>query len=128
MAQGLSPSQSVFLTMFREALLEVLRHDADKRILLTLSQAGREMRWEELRRAIGSPAPQTFKDAMDRLMRTVAVNRRLVEEGDRHQSHLSLTPTGRHIATVLVHVSEHLPESVPVHVRRDAQAVFRGTA
>lgn len=121
---------------FREALSASLEHPLDRRILLTLHDAKREVRYEELRRAVSADekrvSPQQFKLAMDRLMACASVNRRLQPLGEtKYASWLSLSRQGERVAQVLdfwLTIMEHPTKKVdfPVTVKRDVASVLRG--
>lgn len=113
---------------FGVAFEETLSHDLDRRILIKLLHADREVRYEELRKAVGEDSKQTFKYAVDRLMQRAVVGRRLEEQGERYQSYFSLTPRGKTIAVILLSLGERgsIPETVPVQVRKAVQGVFLG--
>jgi hypothetical protein len=107
---------------FALAFQETLKSPVERRILVTLLQAGHELRYEEVRRAIsteGPVAPQTFRNAVERLSARAAIDRRLEPQGDRR---------GRLIAEVLAELARAgtIPRSLPDAVQRDLQAVFLG--
>jgi hypothetical protein len=116
---------------FALAFQETLKSPVERRILVTLLQAGHELRYEEVRRAIsteGPVAPQTFRNAVERLSARAAIDRRLEPQGDRHLSYLAPTRRGRLIAEVLAELARAgtIPRSLPDAVQRDLQAVFLG--
>ena len=114
---------------FVVAFEETLRNDLDRRILIKLLEADREVRYEELRKAVEEKSSQTFKYAIDRLMRHAAMNRRLEEQGDRYLTHFSPTPRGKQIALILVNLGQRgsLPPDIPIQVKKDVQRVFLGS-
>lgn len=114
--------------MLRAAFEEVMRQDLDRRILLELLRAEREVRYEELRKAVGETSNQTFKYAIDRLSRHALLARRLVPQGKRHASHLSPTSRGVTIATVLKSLGSDLavPPDLPAEVLVTIRQVFLG--
>lgn len=87
---------------FASAFDAVLAKDIDRAILVALRNADRELRYEELRRAVGSPRPQTFQYALDRLMKRACVARRLEPRGAHHASHYRTSSRGAEIATLLI--------------------------
>lgn len=115
---------------FAKAFGAVLGEELDRRILIQLHEAGREVRYEELRKAVGEPSSQTFKYAFDRLMRHALLDRRLEERGERYHSHLSPTARGRMIAQILVSLGKRgeLPSEIPAEYRDGIQKVFLGAA
>lgn len=82
------------------ALESVLEQSLDRRILLQLAAHERELRYMELWRAVGQPHKQEFKNSIDRLSKHAVVNRRLIEKGEKHESHLSPTERGVRIAAL----------------------------
>lgn len=119
---------TVMNARFIAAFSSVLAHDLDRRSLLCLLRAGRELRYEELRRAAGEPSPQLFNYAVDRLVTHGLVNRRLVPQGKRFQSHFSPSARGLAIARVLegLVLSGRLPARLPKDVIADVRLVLSG--
>lgn len=122
---------------FREALESSLGHPLDRRILLTLHDAERDVRYEELRRAVSTAdrkvSPQAFKLAVNRLSACAALNRRLEPLGEnKYASHLSLTKQGSMVADLLrtflqaVEQGRLTRKEFPVTVRQAAVSVLRG--
>src|SRR6266850_1796028 len=113
---------------FIAAFSSVLAHDLDRRALLTLLSSGRELRYEELRRAAGEPSPQLFNYAVDRLVTHALVNRRMVPQGKRFQSHFSPSARGLAIARILEGLvrSGRLPAKLPAEVLSDVRLVLAG--
>lgn len=114
-----------FHTVFSRALAQPL----DRAILVRLEHEKKEMPYEKLRKAVDEPAPQTFKYAIDRLMRGALVNRRLKRWGrHRFRSFLSPTPTGRVIARVFASLGEKgsLPKDLPRAIRAQISDVLVG--
>jgi DNA-binding HxlR family transcriptional regulator len=113
---------------FVAAFSSVLAHDLDRRALLCLLRASHELRYEELRRAAREPSPQLFKYAVDRLITHALVNRRLVPQGKRFQSHFSPSARGLAIARVLEGLvrSGRLPQRLPPEVLADVRLVLEG--
>ena len=119
---------TVMNARFIAAFSSVLAHDLDRRALLTLLSSGRELRYEELRRAAGEPSPQLFSYAVDRLVTHALVNRRLVSQGKRFQSHFSPSARGLAIARILEGLvrSGRLPAKLPREVLSDVRRVLSG--
>lgn len=116
---------------FALAFQETLKNPVERRIFVALFHAGRELRYEELRRAISAEEnvpPQTFKNAVERLSARAAIDRRLEPHGERYLSYLSSTRRGGMIAEVLAELarSGKLPRSPPEPIQRDLGAVFLG--
>jgi len=111
---------------FVKALGSVMAHELDRRALLGLHAANREMRWEELRRTVGEKSPQLFAYAMERLMSNALVNRRLRPQGKRYKSILSTSGRGALIAAILESLSRsgRLPSELPEDVAEDVRAFF----
>lgn len=85
---------------FMVALESVIEQSLDRRILMRLADADRELRYMELWRLVGQPHKQEFKNSIERLMKHAVLNRRLIERGEKHESHLSPTERGMRIAAV----------------------------
>jgi hypothetical protein len=119
---------TVMNARFVAAFSSVLAHDLDRRALLTLLSSGRELRYEELRRAAGEPSPQLFNYGVDRLVAHALVNRRLVSQGKRFQSHFSPSARGLAIARILEGLvrSGRLPEKLPAAILADVRLVLAG--
>lgn len=115
---------------FREAFESVLGHELDRSLLVELLEADREVRYEELRRRVGAPHSQTFQRAVDRLTDHALVQRRFQPQGERYESHLSLTSRGMQIAGVLEGLGNtgSLPRDLPEGLRADVQQAFLGDA
>lgn len=90
------------MTRFTLAFEDVLRHRSDRAIILGLHAAGKEIRYEALRRGIGNESPQLFRDAIERLSSIALINRRLVPAGSRYRSFLSTSPAGDRVAELLL--------------------------
>jgi DNA-binding HxlR family transcriptional regulator len=114
------------MSRFQDAFEEVLRHRADRRILLTLASHKREIRYEALRKAIGEESPQLFKLAVDRLGRNALINRRLHPQGKRYMTFLSASTAGQHLGSVLLHWSKEaaVPARLPAKARREVRQLF----
>ena len=115
------PSQD-FLVAFKV----VLSHDLDRRILLELAGVERELRYEELRKAVHEDSKQTFQYAIHRLLDVVLLNRRLEPQGERYQSFLSPSPRAVLMAKILRSLGSkgRLPDSLPANVREQIQSYF----
>lgn len=115
---------------FREAFKSVLGHELDRSLLVELLGAEREVRYEELRRSVGKPHSQVFQRSVDRLMDHALVQRRLEPQGERYESHLSLTSRGKQVAEVLEGLGNNgsLPRDLPEGLRADVQQAFLGGA
>lgn len=111
---------------FVAAFRMVLTHDLDRRVLLELAGAQRELRYEELRKAVHEESKQLYQYAISRLMDGVLVNRRLVEAGERYQTHLSPTPRGILVFKILHSLGEkgQLPDKLPGQLREQIQSFF----
>lgn len=111
---------------FLAAFKVVLSHDLDRKILLELTDVDRELRYEELRRAVHEDSKQTFQYAITRLLDVVLLNRRLEPQGERYQSFLSPTPRAILISKVLLSLGSkgRLPETLPANLREQIQAYF----
>lgn len=111
------------------ALESVLEQPLDRRILLQLAAHDRELRYMELWRVVGQPHKQEFKNSIDRLARHAVVNRRLLERGEKHESHLSPTERGLRIAAVWKSALEGaLKAKEAQSVREPVRQVFLGEA
>ncbi len=117
---------------FARAFEAVLGNGLDRRALLALFKAGRELRYEELRRAIGEGSPQTFSYSVERLTHHALVRRRLEREGrqKRYKSYLSPSSRGEDVARILDTLGSQgrLPAHLPASTRRAVQMVFVGTS
>lgn len=116
---------------FLEAFNEVLAHDLDRAMLLALLDAGREVRYEELRRSVGSPQSQTFQYALDRLMEHALVNRRMEPWGEeRYKTQLSPTARGVKIARILEGLASEgqIPTQFRDELGEELEVAFRGQA
>lgn len=113
---------------FIEAFSSVLAHDLDRRALLEMLHANREVRYAELRRATGERSAQLFDYAVERLIAHALVNRRLVYRGRRFQSHLSPSGRGLAIAKVLDGLvrTGRLPRNLPAEMLGDVRLVLLG--
>jgi DNA-binding HxlR family transcriptional regulator len=133
-AQRLNRSQSQLVIMsgsrFARAFNDVLSHDLDRRLLLELRSAGRELRYEELRRRVGGPAPEAFSRAVERLSKAALVKRRLarLEAQRRYGSWLSPSSRGLVVAMILHGLSSSgtIPTSLSKEIRTAVLEVFRG--
>jgi DNA-binding HxlR family transcriptional regulator len=110
------------MARFQDALEDVLRYRSDRSIVLGLSTAGREVRYEALRRGIGNESPQLFRDSVERLSTHALINRRLVPSGRRYSSYLSTTEAGDKVASVLVSFREGRP--IPTELRPSERKVL----
>ncbi len=124
-------SQSVIVpsSYLTEAFREVVARDLDRRMVLALWTAGRELRYEELRRRVGNPAPQAFGRAVERLSRHALINRRLQRLPRKRAfgSFLSPSPWGITVAKVLDELATkgRLPPGLDADVRVQVKAVFQ---
>lgn len=111
-----------FLAAFRM----VLTHELDRKMLLELAGTQRELRYEELRKAVHEESKQLFQYAAQRLIEGVLVNRRLVDAGERYRTHLSPTPRGMLVFKILHSLGEkgRLPDHLPDHLRAKIQEFF----
>lgn len=114
--------------LFAEAFASVLGHELDRRMLVALCEARREVRYEELRRTVNETSSQAFKRAFDRLQRHALISRRLVPQGEEnYESHLSPTVRGQYIASLLLELSHSTADAkVPREVAAQASAVLLG--
>lgn len=116
---------------FLEAFNEVLAHDLDRAMLLGLLNAEREVRYEELRKSVGSPKSQSFQYALDRLMDHALVNRRMEPWGEeRHKTLLSPTSRGMKIARILDGLASNgqIPTEFRDELGEELEVAFRGRA
>lgn len=115
-----SATQATKTTGFVAALRELLAHDLDRDLLITLVRAGTTVGYEELRHAVGDPHQQTYKNTVDRLLEHVAVYRQLRPKGKRYRTFLSPSPRGILLVRVLTHLSREgrLPPDLPEEIRR----------
>lgn len=113
---------------FCDAFECVLTQPLDRRMLLTVYRSGRELRYEELRKSVGSPHKQSFADALDRLLSQILVIRRYVPKGQRYQTLVSPTPRGTVIAKITFHLSREgsLPDDLPPRLSDLVKRVFSG--
>lgn len=98
-------------------------------MLIALQEAGREVRYEELRRSVNSPPSQSFQYALDRLMDRALVNRRLEPWGtERYKTLLSPTPRGTKIARILEGLATHgqIPRDILDELGEELESAFRG--
>jgi DNA-binding HxlR family transcriptional regulator len=114
--------------LFAEAFASVLRYELDRRMLVALCEAKREVRYEELRRTVNESSSEAFKRAFDRLQRHALISRRLIPQGEEnYESHLSPTVRGQYIASLLVKLSHSTTDAkVPKEVAAQASAVLLG--
>ena len=116
---------------FLEAFNEILAHDLDRAMLLTLLDAGREVRYEELRKSVGSPKSQSFQYALDRLMDHALVNRRMEPWGEeRYKTLLSPSARGMKIARILDGIATEgkIPPEFRRELGEELEVAFRGQA
>lgn len=113
---------------FLDAFECILTQPLDRRLLLQLYIAKRELRYEELRKAAASPHKQSFSIALDRMLSHLLINRRYVPQGQKYQTFLSPTPRGRLVAKITHHLSVNgsLPDDLSPRVRKLTQRVFSG--
>lgn len=109
---------------FALALANVMEHTLDRRLLVMLLDAGREIRYLELHRAVGSPHKQEFAHSVERLTNHALLKRRLVPKGERHESHLSLSARGVVIAGYFARPP--LPDEFPAEYEESMRKVLRG--
>lgn len=104
----------------------VLAHDTDRRMLLELAGAERELRYEELRKAVHEESKQLYEYAVNRLIEHVLVNRRLEEAGERYRSYLSPTARGMLVAKILRSLGRRgsLPDELPAKLQAQVRAFF----
>lgn len=116
------------ISRFAIAFEKVLSKDLDRGILVSLHEAGKELRYEELRRVLGSPHPQTFQDALDRLMRLACVARRLEPVKEYHRAYYRPTSRGYEIASILIRLAQEggFPEDLKPGHLDDAKRVLLG--
>lgn len=113
--------------LFAEAFASVLSQELDRRMLVALCEAKREVRYEELRRTVNEESSEAFKRAFSRLQRHALINRRLIPQGENYESHLSPTVRGLYIASLLVELSRSTSDAkVPKEVAEEASAVLLG--
>jgi DNA-binding HxlR family transcriptional regulator len=113
--------------LFAEAFACVLSYELDRRMLVALCEARREVRYEELRRTVKESSSENFKRAFDRLQRHALISRRLIPQGENYESHLSPTVRGQYIASLLVKLSQSVKGAdVPNEVAAEASAVLLG--
>lgn len=116
---------------FLEAFNEALAHDLDRAMLIELLEADREVRYEELRRSVGSPKSQSFQYALDRLMDHAMVNRRLEPWGEqRYKTLLSPTARGTKVARILQGLANEgqIPAEFRDELGEELTLAFRGRA
>lgn len=107
---------------FPQAFQATFANPIDRAILVSLHQVGREVRYEELRRLLGSPPPQTFQYALDRLMGRACVARRLQPHGKAHASFYSPTELGLKVARTWSAMAEG---QEPEGLRKDEREALR---
>lgn len=114
---------------FADAFSSVLRHSWDRRILTALRGAGRELRYEELRRLIDSPHPQTFQTALNRLMDVALIARRIHPDGPSNRSQYQPTKKGLDIAEILQSLADEgcFPATVHPQLVEAAKQVLIGS-
>lgn len=116
---------------FLDAFNEVLAHDLDRAMLLALLEADREVRYEELRKTVGSPQSQSFQYALDRLMDHALVTRRLEPWGEeRYKSQLSPSARGMKVARILEGLATkgEIPAEFQDELGEELESAFRGRA
>lgn len=116
---------------FLEAFNEALAHDLDRAMLIQLLEAEREVRYEELRKSVGSPRSQSFQYALERLMDHAMVNRRLEPWGEeRYKTLLSPTARGMKVAGVLQGLATEgeIPAEFQDEFGEELASAFRGRA
>jgi DNA-binding HxlR family transcriptional regulator len=113
---------------FRRAFASVLAHELDRRILLALLHQKREIRYEALRKTVGEQSSQLFNYAVERLVSSGLVGRRLKPQGKRFMSYFQLVPRGRDVALICASLAKGgpLPRRLPRAGRQDVHAVFLG--
>jgi hypothetical protein len=123
-------SQSVIVTSsyLTEAFREVVARDLDRRMLLALCTAGRELRYEELRRRVGNPAPQAFGRAVERLSKHALIMRRLrrLPHQRRFASILTVSSWGTMVGGALDGLAKvgRIPATLPPAVTAQLRAAF----
>src|SRR6266571_3236988 len=120
---------TVMSARFAAAFASVLAHDLDRRALLCLLAAARELRYEELRRAAAEDSHQLFNYSVERLVTHGLVNRRLIPQGKRFQSHFSPSARGLAVAQVLDGIvrAGKLPAKLPSDLLADVRRVLAGS-
>lgn len=113
---------------FQEAFDDVLGHALDRAILVTLLRGGREVRYEELRRAVQEDSSQMFSYAVDRLTGRALLKRRLAPHGKGYRSYLALTARGLTLARIFDSLQNRgrLPSDLPEEVRDEARRILGG--
>lgn len=116
---------------FLDAFNEALAHDLDRAMLIQLLEAEREVRYEELRKSVGSPQSQSFQYALERLMDHAMVNRRLEPWGEeRYKTLLSPTARGMKVARILQGLATEgrIPAEFRDELGEELASAFRGRA
>lgn len=90
---------------FAAAFAATFPQPIDRAILVALQASEKELRYEELRRLVGNPRPQTFQYAMDRLMAHAMVSRRLEPHGKSNWSHYKPTTRGAKVASIWIDIA-----------------------
>ena len=116
-------------TYLAQAFRGVVIHDLDRAILLELCSAGKEVRYEDMRRRVGESSPEAFSRAVERLSGHALVKRRLerLRGQERYGSWLSPSPRGTTIASVLEGLAStgRIPSTLPAEVREQVKAIFK---
>lgn len=115
-----------------EAFRQVVARPLDRDILAALCASRRELRYEELRRAVKRPSPEAFHRGVERLARHALIRRRLsrISGQKRFGSYLSPSPWGRTVADALEGLATkgRIPARLPPGIREQVQAAFRASA
>lgn len=116
------------ISRFAFAFEKVLSKDLDRGILVSLHEAGKELRYEELRRVLGSPHPQKFQDSLDRLMRLACLARRLEPVKEYHRAYYRPTSRGHEIASIFIQLAQEggFPTDLKPDHLNDAKRVLLG--
>lgn len=114
---------------FAICFAKVLSKELDRGILVSLHEAKKELRYEELRRVLGSPHPQTFQDALDRLLQHACLARRLEPVNEYHRAYYRPTRRGYEIASVLIQLAQEggFPEDLKPTCLEDVKRVLLGS-
>lgn len=91
---------------FAAAFAATFAQPIDRAILIALQESGKELRYEEMRRLLGGPKPQTFQYALDRLMAHAMVSRRLEPHGKSHWSYYQPTTRGAKVASTWMGIAD----------------------
>jgi len=123
----MAPLTDAVARRFGVAFETVLSKPSYRFIVVTLTESGRDLRYEELRKAVSASSQQFARD-IEMLLRHAIIDRKVVERGDRYDSHLSASRRGRMIGEILISLSHEgtLPSSLNVTEKRYVQLAFSG--